>query len=357
MRRRRRWPARSAPLILAGGGARDVSPALTTLAELLGAPVSGGLNGKGALDARHPLWLELPAMHRLWPESDTVLGIGTRMLPLLEWGSDADLTSILLSADADAAARAGADLPINALSEDALPALIERVKSLRSGPADWGGRVAEERDRLAEELESVSPQMDYIRALRGALGEDGFLVEDLTQVGFAARYAYPTYRPRTYLSSGYSGALGWAYPAALGAKAALPDRRVVSIQGDGGFMYASNEVATAVHHGIDAVAVVFDDGAYGNVKRIQQERFGHNRTIASDLTNPDFAAFARSFGAMGLEAEGPAALGEALEEAFARQRPAVIRVPVRAPMSSPWPFIFLRGGRGTAGPTRRESQL
>ncbi|MEO1689637.1 MAG: thiamine pyrophosphate-dependent enzyme, partial [Pseudomonadota bacterium] len=280
-----------------------------------------------------------------------------RLLPLGEWGVDEALTTVLLSADPEAAGRVGADLPVVALAEEALPALIERVQALRGGPADWGGRIADERARLADDLETVAPQMDYIRALRRALGEDGVLVEDLTQVGFTARYAYPTYRPRTYLSSGYSGALGWAYPAALGAKTALPGARVVSIQGDGGFMYASNEIATAVHHGIDAVAVVFDDGAYGNVKRIQQERFGHNRTIASDLTNPDFAAFARSFGALGLEADGPAALGEALEEAFAAERPTVIRVPVRTPMASPWPFICLRGGRGAAGPLRRDSLL
>jgi acetolactate synthase-1/2/3 large subunit len=343
------------PMIFAGGGARNVQPVLTELAELLGAPVTGGWNGKGSVDARHPLWIELPVAHQIWPEVDVALGVGTRMLPLREWGADDALATILLSHDPRAGKLFKADQQIEALAEDALPALLARVKALRSKPADWAGRIEAEREKFLEEVEAISPQMDHVRALRAALGEDGVLIEDLTQVGFAARYSYPAYRPRTYIGSGYSGALGWGYSASLGAKAALPDVRVASIQGDGGFMYGSNEIATAVHHGINAVAVVYDDGAYGNVKRIQQERFGHNRTIVSDLTNPDFVAYARSFGALGLEAEDGPGLQQALEEAFAAERPAVIRVPVTTPMSSPWPFILLRGGRGGAGPTRRES--
>ncbi|MEM6744837.1 MAG: thiamine pyrophosphate-dependent enzyme [Pseudomonadota bacterium] len=345
------------PMIFAGGGARNVQRVLTELAETLGAPVTGGWNGKGAVDARHPLWLELPPAHQLWPEVDVVLGVGTRMLPMREWGTDDALTSIVLSSNPNAAALAKASQHVEALAEDALPALLARVKALRSKPADWSGRIAAERETFLEQVEAVSPQMDHVRALRAALGEDGVLVEDLTQVGFAARYAYPAYRPRTFIGNGYSGALGWGYAASLGAKAALPGTPVVSIQGDGGFMYGSNEIATAVHHGINAVAVVYDDGAYGNVKRIQQQRFGHNRTIVSDLTNPDFVAYARSFGALGLEAEDGPGLQQALEEALAAETPAVIRVPVPTPMSSPWPFLFLRGGRGAAGPTRRETSL
>jgi acetolactate synthase-1/2/3 large subunit len=345
------------PMIFAGGGARNVQPILTELAEVLGAPVTGGWNGKGAVDARHPLWLELPPAHQLWPEVDVAFGVGTRMLPLREWGTDDALTTIVLSTNPNAAALAKANQHVEALAEDALPALLARVKALRSRPADWAGRIEAERNKFLEEVEAISPQMDHVRALRAALGEDGVLVEDLTQVGFAARYSYPAYRPRTFIGNGYSGALGWGYSASLGAKAALPGTRVASIQGDGGFMYGANEIATAVHHGINAVAVVYDDGAYGNVKRIQQERFGHNRTIVSDLTNPDFVAYARSFGALGLEADDGPGLQQALEEAFAAERPAVIRVPVKTPMSSPWPFIFLRGGKGEAGPTRRENSL
>ena len=121
-------------------------------------------------------------------------------------------------------------------------------------------------------------------------------VDEVTQLGFAARLAFPVYKPRTFLSPGYQDNLGWGFATALGAQNARRDVPVVSISGDGGFMFTANELATAMRHRIPLVAVVFNDGAFGNVRRIQQERYG-NRLIGSDLANPDFVAFAKSFGA------------------------------------------------------------
>jgi acetolactate synthase I/II/III large subunit len=114
---------------------------------------------------------------------------------------------------------------------------------------------------------------------------------------------------------------------------------VVSINGDGGFMFTANELATAMRHRIPLVAVVFVDGAFGNVRRIQEEQFG-NRLIASDLANPDFVKFAESFGATGRRARGPDELRRALRQTFARREPALIEVPV-GPMPSPWEFIHM----------------
>ena len=116
--------------------------------------------------------------------------------------------------------------------------------------------------------------------------------------------AFPVYKPRTFLSPGFQDNLGWGYATALGAQHARPDVPVLSINGDGGFLYTSNELATAVHHRIPLTAIVFVDGAFGNVKRIQQERYG-NRLIASDLTNPDFIKYAESFGARAERAADP----------------------------------------------------
>ena len=115
---------------------------------------------------------------------------------------------------------------------------------------------------------------------------------------------------------------------------------VVAISGDGGFMFTANELATAVRHRIPLVAVVFNDGAFGNVRRIQAEQFG-NRLIACDLANPDFLRFAESFGAAAERAKDPAGLRAALKRALSqRDRPTIIEVPV-GPMPSPWEFIHM----------------
>ena len=178
-------------------------------------------------------------------------------------------------------------------------------------------------------------------AIRAELPEDGILVEDITQIVFAARVAYPVYKPRTYLSPGFQDPLGLGFATALGAQHARPDVPVVAICGDGGFMFTATELATAIRHRIPLTTIVFNDGAYGNVRRIQQERFG-NRLIASDLANPDFVAFGRSFGAEAVRAHSPDELRTALRRAFAhRDGPTLIEVPVGA-FPSPWEFIQSR---------------
>jgi len=153
----------------------------------------------------------------------------------------------------------------------------------------------------------------------------------------------PVYRPRTFLSTAYQGTLGWGLAAAIGAKLACPDRPVLSIAGDGGFMYNVQELSTAVRHHVPVVTVVFNDGAYGNVRRTQEQQFS-GRTIASDLLNPDFVKLAESFGALGLKATTPEALRQALRQAWAANIPAVIEVPC-GEMPSPWEFTMLPRAR------------
>jgi acetolactate synthase I/II/III large subunit len=156
------------------------------------------------------------------------------------------------------------------------------------------------------------------------------------------------YSPRTYLSPGYQDNLGWGFATALGVQHARPDVPVLSITGDGGFLYTATELSTAVRHRIPLVTVVFSDGAFGNVRRIQEEQFG-NRLIACDLANPDFVRFAESFGAAAERARSPEELRGALRRGFARRDgPTVIEVPV-GPMPGPWEFILLPCVRGKAG--------
>jgi acetolactate synthase-1/2/3 large subunit len=150
-----------------------------------------------------------------------------------------------------------------------------------------------------------------------------------------------------FLSPGYQDTLGWGYGTALGAQAAALGRKVVLATGDGGFMFQAGELATAMHHRLPVVVVVFDDAAFGNVRRIQAQQYG-NRLIASDLTNPDFVRFAESFGMAAFRASTPDGLEEALRKAFALNAPALVHVPV-GEMPGPWDMILLPRVRGPAG--------
>ena len=163
--------------------------------------------------------------------------------------------------------------------------------------------------------------------IRAELPDDGIYVEDLTQVGYVGRMAFPVYHPRTYIHSGYQGTLGFGFATALGAKVGRPDLPVVSVSGDGGFMYNVQELSTAVKHGIDIVAIVFADGAFGNVRRMQKEDYG-NRLIGVDLLNPQFPKMAESFGAAGVRTTTPEGLGRELAAALKRRGTTLIEVAV-----------------------------
>jgi len=334
------------PLIVAGGGALDAGAALPRLAERLGAPVSTFRRGRGAIPTAHPLAVSFTEGHRFWREADVVLAVGTRLYwQQSVWGVDQSLQVVRV--DIDPAEPDRFRRPACAVVADAaeaLPALDTALAARGRQPAGWDGAREATRAWFEERLARLEPQMSFLRAIRAALPEDGVFVEDVTQVGFASRLAWPVSAPRLYLSPGYQDNLGWAYGAALGAQAALPGRKVVCVAGDGGFLYQAQELATAMRHGLPVVAVVFDDGAFGNVRRIQERQYG-NRLIACDLVNPDFVAFAQSFGAAGYRAATPEELEGRLREAFAQGRPALVHVPV-GPMPSPWDMILLPRVRG-----------
>jgi acetolactate synthase-1/2/3 large subunit len=234
------------------------------------------------------------------------------------------------------------------LTGDAKPILQHLIAELPALNMKRASRKAEMTERQAawrKRLAKLAPQIAFLEAIRAELPEDGVLVDEVTQVGFAARLVFPVYKPRTFLSPGYQDPLGWGFATALGAQHARPDVPVVAISGDGGFLFTAPELATAMRHRIPLVTIVFNDGAFGNVRRIQEERYG-NRLIGSDLTNPDFVAFARSFGAEAARANTPEELRVPLRRALARRDcPSVIEVPV-GPLPSPWEFIFMEKIRG-----------
>ena len=198
---------------------------------------------------------------------------------------------------------------------------------------------------MGRRLAKLAPQAEFLEAIRAELPEDGIFVDEVTQIGFAARLLFPVYKPRTFLSPGYQDNLGWGFATALGAQHVRKDVPVLSISGDGGFLFTSNELATAMHHRIALTVVVFNDSAFGNVRRLQEEHYG-NRLIACDLSNPDFVRYAQSFGAEAERARNPRELRTALRRAFKRRDgPTVIEVPI-GPMPSPWEFIHMPRVRG-----------
>jgi acetolactate synthase-1/2/3 large subunit len=251
------------PLIFAGGGAQGASSELRILAENLGAPVVSYRMGKGVIDGRHPLSQNLPAGHRLWKDCDVVLAVGTRLQnPLAQWGADDKLRVIKLDVDE---AEMKKDRPIDlAIVGDAATTLRRLNDHIRRPVLERDARVkasARLKSEIAANIAILEPQLSYLRAIRDVLPDDGVLVDESTQVGYVSRIAYDAHLPRTYLSSGYQGTLGWGFPTALGAKDALADTPVVSITGDGGFMFGMPELSTAVHHSISLVTVVFNDNS------------------------------------------------------------------------------------------------
>jgi acetolactate synthase-1/2/3 large subunit len=327
------------PLIWVGSGAQDAAPAVRRLAEVLQAPVSTRRMGHGVLDETDPLFVPLGLAHRMWTEVDLVLGIGSRIeFPLLQWGS-AGVNLIQINTDHDELDRHGIGaLGIHGDAAEVVPLLLDRLGDLQR--PDRRSALRARRDEFFNDIAVLEPQLSYLAAIRDALPVDAILVEDVTQMTFVAHFAYQFTQPRTFLSSGFAGTLGAAVATGIGAKAGAPDRTVVTITGDGGFLFTATELASAVQHHIRAITVVFNDNAFGNVRRIQQERFGRERTIASTLVNPDIVAFAESFGCLGLRAHDPHELGDALRTAMAHDGPAVIEVPV-GEVPSPWPFIVL----------------
>ena len=336
----KRLGAAKNPMIVCGGGAQAASEEITLLSEMLRAPVVAYRCGRGVLDGRNPLSVTLPLGRELWGEADVVLAVGTRLhMQYRQWGVDDDLAIIRVDADPDAMARFHP--PTVALVGHAAPTLRRLIDRLPAHNAKRPSRLEEMKERQARweaRLQKVAPQIAFLDAIRAELPEDGIFVDEVTQIGFAARLAFPVYKTRTFLSPGYQDPLGWGFATALGAQHPRPDAPVVAITGDGGFMYTATELATAMLHQIPLTTIVFNDGAFGNVRRIQQERYG-NRLIGSELANPDFVAFARSFGAEAARASTPEQLRRALRRALAnRSGPSVIEVAVGA-MPSPWEFI------------------
>ena len=319
------------PLIWAGGGAisSGASEILTRLAEHMQAPVVTTGEGKGAISDRHYLSLGVPRaagdpLANEMEKHDLVLAVGTRLaVPSMLSGQ-----VVQVDIDAEEIGR-NYENTVGVVGDArlSLEALYKAVSTAAPPRPSRQSEIEAIKARIASESRRIEPQDSFNAAIRAAIPDDGIMVAGMTQLGYYSRPYYPVYEPGTYLNSSYFGNLGFAFPVALGAKVAQPDRVVVAVSGDGGFMYNSQELSTAVKYGINVVTVVFNDNAYGNVLRDQMNRFD-GRTLGAELHNPDFVKLAEAYGARGVRVGGGDELERALVDSFAVQAPTLIEVPV-----------------------------
>jgi len=330
------------PMIFVGSGAFDAADEILELAELIDAPVVAFRSGRGIVSNAHELGLTMAAAYNLWPQTDLIVGIGTRLeLPAWRWPYRPEgQKSVRIDIDPVETRRFAADVAVVADAQAGTRDLLAAVRKV--GFTKHAGRRQAIRDASAKaqhDIQSVQPQMAYLDILREVLPDDAIVTDELSQVGFASWYGFPIYHPRTFVTSGYQGTLGSGFPTALGAKVAYPERAVVAITGDGGFMFAVQELATAVQFNIGVVVLVFNNNAYGNVRRDQLQVFD-GRVVAADLVNPDFVALAESFGVSAARVTSPDGFRAALEKALADGGPYLLSIEVpRDSETSPWAFI------------------
>ncbi len=328
------------PLIVAGGGVAlsGAEQALVELVDATNIPVVTSGGGKSALPDRHPLCYgscispeaerhELNQLLDVMKSADLVIGIGTRF----SLGNPAGEASTLVNINIDEfdlnriqantiALHGDAKATIEAL----LPLLVAAGCGDRPSPAE---AVAAARRLVAYyDIRLHEPQYPILEAVQKGTPEDAFAVWDVSQFGFYSRTHWQVNHPNTYIDSGYSFNLGFAFPTALGVKVAQPDRSVMCMAGDGSFMFNAAELSTAVKYGINAVTVIFRDDAYGSVARDLDELF--DGTYQTDLVNPDFVKFAESFGAVGLRADNPMDLETLIPSALERSAPVIIDAPI-----------------------------
>jgi len=335
-------------MIMCGGGAQHASEEVRELAGMLGASVTSFRSGRGVVSEDSAWGISSAAAQLLWPDTDLLIGIGSRLeMQYMRWVSMAHYIDrppeggpklIRIDIDPTEMQRFKPDVGVIADAAEGTRALIEKSgkKGFIDGDLD---RIATAKAQARKNIQEIQPQMSYLDTIRDVLPRDGYFVEELCQVGFTSNFGFDIYEPRTYVTTGYQGTLGYGFPTAIGVKAAMPDRAVLSIIGDGGFMFGMPELASAAQHHIGLITIVFNNSSFGNVRRDQQLKFNSN-LIGADLENPDFVKLAESFGVAGYRVDSPEDLKPVLAKAIDDDQPAIIEVTIeRGSETSPWKYI------------------
>jgi len=322
------------PFIYAGGGADnpETSSELVRVAELLGAPVVTSVFGRGAISDRHPLalgdgWGRFDLYDDLLEQADLALVVGSRIDVVSDVNAGARFPERIVQIDIDpliVGQRRAVEVGIVGDASLALGALVDALGDDEPAQSwfDVDGFRKAKQARLADQ---AGPVLELIESLRAALPDDAIFVDDLTLVGYWMPLVMETYHPRTLIHPGTYGTLGYSLPAAIGAKLACPGQTVVSISGDGGFMFTAQELATARALNLDLIALVFNDNAFGAIRKYQDRMFG-GRHIGSALANPDFVKLGEAFG-VNSERVAPGQVGDAVARANKAGGTWLIEVP------------------------------
>ena len=327
------------PLIYAGGGVArsDAEEALVKFAEATNIPVITSSGGKGTISDDHPLSygscfsprgerMEMNQLYEVMQSADVVIGIGARFSLGNPAGESSTLVNINID-DSELTRVQANTIPLHGNAEATIEALLPFVLKAGAGnrPSPAEAVAAARRLIACYDIQLKEPQYAIVDAIRNGVPQDAFAVWDVSLLGFYARTHWRVSRPKTYIDSGYSFNVGYAFPTALGVKVAKPDSPVVCLSGDGGFMFNSSELSTAVKYGINVVTVVFRNDSYGNVARDMDEAFGG--TYDTDLHNPDFVKFAESFGVTAMRATDLMELETLIPRALEYEAPVVIDAP------------------------------
>ncbi len=325
------------PVIWAGGGAinADASEELTKLSELLGAPVITTPEGKGAISEDHSLAVGAfysghgAAYHAL-PKADVILAVGSRLhlTPSVPWAFTSEQKLVQIDADPEEVGRNHeVAVGIAADARTGLAALLGEMEGLACASQWTPQDVDSIKEATREDVRRMAPlQVEMGEVIRQELDDDAIIVGGITNVAYWCHLSLPVRKPRSYVTSSYFATLGYAFPTAVGAKIGNPDKQVVALCGDGGFMFGIPDLATAVQEGANLVALVFNNGAFGASRMDQGTRFG-GRYYGTTVHNPDFVKMAESFGAYGMKVDDPSTqLRGVLREALAKDGPVIVDV-------------------------------
>ncbi len=339
------------PMIMLGAGAMHAGDEVKRLAELLDAPVTAFRSGRGIVAEDSELGISSVAARELWDDTDLIIGIGSRMeMQYFRWSPYPNYKPkptygpkiVRIEIDQNQLDSLVADAPVLADSADGTNALFEELVELgaKSNPARRE-RITAAKTKARGLIEKVQPQVGYWDTIRNVMPRDGVIVPEVSQMGFTSYFGLEVLEPRTYITEGFQGTLGFGFQTAVGAKVGAGDRPTISVTGDGGFMFGVQELATAVKYNIGLVTLIFNNSAFGNVRRDQQNWYKGN-LIGADLKNPDFVKMAESFGAAGYRVDSPKSLQPVLEQALADNKPCLIDVQMETGSeTSPWEFIMM----------------
>ena len=331
------------PVIWAGGGVIGSSAGeeLQQLAERLQAPIFTTVLGKGAVADDHPLaagaTILHPAGREFVAECDVMLAVGTRFTEEESdrWGLRLPNTLIHIEIDPEEIDRNYAvTLGVVGDARAALQLINGQLRDVRREDDSIAAEVATMRQKVWRYCQERAPEgVELVQTLRKALPREAILVSDLTVAAYWCRRMLDIYEPRTNIYPWGFCTLGFGLPAAIGAKVARPDRPVVVLCGDGGFMFNCQELAAAVQFDVPIVTLVFNDEAYGVLRPQQEARYGAAHAV--DVVNPDFMGLAAAFGVDGCRVESIEQLGPAVTKAIEADRSALIELPG----SLPWPIM------------------